>query len=89
MPNRGHAADGKAGLRTHKGGVGPAQGLPRNLTGLLDIHLIAASGQEQNRLSVRTLKHHRLDDLVEFTANRCGGVLGGAGAVGHFDDPGV
>lgn len=84
MSNGGHAADGEPRLGADQGGVGLSQGFAGNSAGFGWVHLVAACGDEQDRgAAVLTTKDDRFGDLVNLTACCVGGLLRGAGFIGH------
>ena len=83
MPHRADPANGKARLRPDQRGIGLAQGLARQRAGLLRAYLVSACGQKQHRIAAGfSAKDDGFHDLVQVTAHRIGGLLGGARACG-------
>ncbi len=78
VADRGHASDGKTGLRSDKGGICLAQRFPCDGAGFRGIHLIAPCGDKKDSLAAGLArKDYGFGDLVQRTARRIRGLLGG------------
>jgi len=85
MPDRRNTPNGEAGLGPDQRGIGLAKPFTCQRTGLVCIHPVAASGDEQQRLAaVFPSEDHRFADLVDLAPGLICGLDGCAGAAIHF-----